>query len=430
MIPRVREMEPSGAWSPEAGQAARAMLEELYSRVQLANEELSNLISGQTKYFYEVAEAIIYVFDLPTSKADALREFAEKLASLLDIAYPQVTEKLEKTLTAIENDHVYIAQSPRNKTLHIITDEKWHIGASANENWLFYVPIHRVSNDAKFPEILNLSSQDLYYLQAGWRASDEEEDKGKPGIGTTKTWQVLAWATVRYGSLHILLKRLNLNASNLSITWQIRTKSWKEQWSGKGGKRCAQQVAKQHPLGMLTWYLGDGCRHKEDLKYKVGNNDEYKPKSLVAEMLQAAYHTGYGKLLDLLDSEKWIALKNLEPKRKPVHATFQGYTFWLKHREGKLEAQVLLKDSEEATRLADALRALGIEARHTLHVCAPYKYHLLRLNGHSIVNLAERYPEWRRALKQLAQKYNIQPKGPVTRRLLELAENQPNQNKS
>jgi hypothetical protein len=47
----------------------------------------------------------------------------------------------------------------------------------------------------------------------------------------------------------------------------------------------------------------------------------------------------------------------------------------------------------------------------------------LQLNAHEILKLAERYPEWRRALKQLAQKYNIQPKTPTLKRLLELAEN-------
>gem|GEM_PF-4263638 len=41
------------------------------------------------------------------------------------------------------------------------------------------------------------------------------------------------------------------------------------------------------------------------------------------------------------------------------------------------------------------------------------------------MKLAENSPEWRRALKQLAQKHSIQPRGPMLRRLLELAENPP-----
>jgi hypothetical protein len=249
-------------------------------------------------------------------------------------------------------------------------------------------------------------------------------------MGTTKPWQILAWAAVRYGSLSISLKALNLNMSNLSITWYIKAKSWIQQWPGKGGKRLAQQVAKQHPLGMLAWYLGDGRRHKYDLRYMVGNDEEYEPKRLVQEMLRAAYKTGYGKLLDVLQSEKWLALKKLQPKQDPVHATFQGYTFWLSYyeEEQNLQARALLKDLEGASRLAQALASLGIEARiYTWQG----RYYVLHLSRRNILKLAERYPEWRRAVKELAQKKNLKPKTSTLKRLLELAENPPQpQNKS
>ena len=63
--------------------------------------------------------------------------------------------------------------------------------------------------------------------------------------------------------------------------------------------------------------------------FRSGNSEECKPKRLVRGMLEAAYQVGYGKLLDLLQSEKWLALKKLQPKRHPVRAILQGYTFWL-----------------------------------------------------------------------------------------------------
>jgi|GEM_PF-3565585 hypothetical protein len=53
------------------------------------------------------------------------------------------------------------------------------------------------------------------------------------------------------------------------------------------------------------------------------------------------------------------------------------------------------------------------------------RYHILQLSGRNILKLAERCPEWRRAVKELAQKQNLQPKTPMLRRLLELAENPP-----
>jgi hypothetical protein len=40
-----------------------------------------------------------------------------------------------------------------------------------------------------------------------------------------------------------------------------------------------------------------------------------------------------------------------------------------------------------------------------------------------VLKLAEQYPEWLRALEELAQKYSIQRETPSLCRLLELAEN-------
>ena len=58
-----------------------------------------------------------------------------------------------------------------------------------------------------------------------------------------------------------------------------------------------------------------------------------------------------------------------------------------------------------------------------IHMATRLPHH--QLNGHNILKLAEQHPEWRKAVKELAQKRNMQPRGPITRRLLELAENPP-----
>ncbi|MCC6003045.1 MAG: hypothetical protein LM590_01740 [Thermofilum sp.] len=234
----------------------------------------------------------------------------------------------------------------------------------------------------------------------------------------------MAWASVRYGSLRIYLSTLNLNEKGPSLRWYIRAKSWVQQWPGKEGKRLAKRVAEQHPLGHLARYLGDGERHSHNLRFAVGNSDEVKPKTLVPEMLRAAYDVGYGVLLDPLDSDRWLTLENLQPKRDPVHATFQGCAFWINYYKGNrtLQACALFKDPEEASRIARALAKLGVEAR--MH---PWKtgYYALELSGRYVLKMAELCPEWRRALGELAQKRNMQPKTPMLRRLLELAENPP-----
>ena len=399
------------------------MLAELRWRAEKAHSELGRLFSGEAKYYREKAELIVRELDLPSMKASMLLDFAEKAIECLDKAYAQAEAKLRKLLTAIENNSVEVAPSPRGrKAIHITPEgEKWYINAHlCGENWLFSLPIYRVSAEAEFPDILGLNSEALYYLQAGWRASDEGKDKHIPKMSTTQPWQVLAWTTVRYGILHIYLSKLCLNMTKPSINWIIIAKSWAQQWPMRKGKKIAQQVAKLHPLGLLTWYLGDGIRDK-NLKFSIGNGEKYVPKQLAQQILRAAYQTGYGKLLDLLDSEKWTAIKRLQPKQHPVYATLQGHTFWLNYCEGEqlLQGRALFKDLEDALKLAKALADMGIRARVHIH----RTYYVLFLSGKKIVKLAENSLEWRRALRQLAQKYNLRPKTQLLRRLLELAEN-------
>jgi hypothetical protein len=422
-------MDTGTAIGSPGWRTGQGLLQELYSKAQLACRELGNLADGQAKYFHEKAEAMIDVFDLPSEKAYLLLDYAEKLVDCLYRAYPQAETKLQKLLTALENSKVKVELGPRaKKTLHITPgDENWYIIATQRrerKTWIFSMPIYGVSAEAEFPDLLCLSSQDLYYLQAGWRASDELDTKGKPGMATTQPWQVLAWAAVRYGYLRIYLSALNLNMAEPTLTWTIRSKSWEQQWPTREGKKLAQQVAKQHPLGMLTWYLGDGRRHKYDLRYKVGNEEKYEPKDLAQQILQAAYRTGYGKLLDSLGSEKWAAVKRLQPKQHPVYATLQDHIFWLNYHEGKqaLQARALFKDPVEAYNLAKALADIGIQARINTWKTG---YHILQITGQNILKLAENSPEWRKALKQLAEKHGLQPKTPMLRRLLELAEKPP-----
>jgi len=94
---------------------------------------------------------------------------------------------------------------------------------------------------------------------------------------------------VRYGHLWIYSGSLNLNIAKPTIHWEIIAKSWFQQWPTREGKRLAQQVAKLHLLGLLTWYLGDGEKHPEVLRFVIQNDEKYVPKQLAQQILQAAY---------------------------------------------------------------------------------------------------------------------------------------------
>jgi hypothetical protein len=401
------------------------LLTELYSRTQLAQSQLGNLFSGQKKYFYKTSEAIINEFDLPSEKADALRCFTETLAGLLDMAHSQTEAKLQKLLFALEVNNVKIEPSPHGKkTIHFRpADEKWHVSAHMRKkSWIYRMPIHKVSKNTEFQDILGLNSEDLYYIQAGWRASDEATSHDKAAMNTTQPWQVLAWVAVRRGTLHVSLGLLHLNALKPpSLEWRLISE-WKQQWPTRQGKKTAQEIAKGHPLGLLAWYLGDGKKSKYSLVYAIQNDEESKPKSIVTEILKEAYRTRYGVFLDLIESDKWAALKNLIPRQRPIHVEFVGYTFLLSYN-GSAQASIDFKEQQDAQRCMEFLAQHGVTQVKT--TISHKKYFRVYVTTKEILKLAENYQEWRRALKQLAEKHGLQPKTPMLRRLLELAENPP-----
>jgi hypothetical protein len=305
--------------------------------------------------------------------------------------------------------------------------ESWFISAwlPSRGSWRFELHIHGVVGKAVFPDVVKWSPADLAYAQAGWRASDESYSKtGRPTMGTTHPWQLLAWSATRYGRLHIVIKGLHLNKRGPSIEWRLIAKDWVQQWRGPSGKRLAREIARANPLGLLTLYLGDGHKHPEAFAVSVGSDDEYYKIASVPGIVRKAYETAYGKLLDIIRCDKWLALKNLTPKRDPVYAPLNGHIFWLcySHSACELFARTVAKSEEEARECAQALAALGVQAKVYKWL---KKYWVVHLKGSEVLKLAELLPEWRNAMRELVKKKRIEPKGPVTRKLLELAESPP-----
>jgi hypothetical protein len=396
------------------------LLEELRRRVELAKSRLNDLFNEQKSYFYRTSEAIIDAFDLPSEKSSLLLDYAEKLVDCLYRAYPQAESKLRKLWIALNNSGVKVEMSSKGKkTLHVLLKgENWYVRAHRpKKTWIFKLPIYRVNTDAFFPGILNVS--DLFFLQAGWRASDELDFDRKPGMATTQLWQIFAWAAVRHGHQRIYLSALGLNKTKPTITWKIKAKDWIQQWPGKG-KRDAMNFVSQSPLALLTWYLGDGEKSKDSLRFSIGNDEVTFRKDMTLEIVQSAYEVGYGQLLDVLESEKWILLKQLEPKTQPIYVTLQGRPFLLvyKKRRKRFLARTLFKLEEE-----ELARSLINEIGIGGYMYKSQERIVVELPMEATLFLAENSPEWRKALKDLAQKYSIQPETPSLRRLLELAEN-------
>jgi hypothetical protein len=144
----------------------------------------------------------------------------------------------------------------------------------------------------------------------------------------------------------------------------------------------------------VAWYLGDGEKHPSVFRIAIGDIDETLIKQLVPEILKATYQTSYGRLLDMLESEKWQILKKLQPTRDPVYVTLLGNTFWLSYSERaqQLLARTVLKSLEEAQRLVNALLRHGIKAKiYTWYDPKTGKnYYVIQLNGTNIARAAQR----------------------------------------
>jgi hypothetical protein len=409
-----------------------AMLRELLERSRKALAELDNLFSESKRYFDEVINNITREFKLTEEEVNELNRFKETMLELLDRAHTQARERLPKLVAALEKylegGEGAVTLERFRKVLRVRpAGESWFISAwlPSRGSWRFELLIHGVSGKTVFPDVVRWSPADLESAQAGWRASDESYSKtGRPTMGTTHPWQLLAWSVTRYGRLHIAIASLHLNKRQPSIEWRLIAKDWVQQWRDPSGKRLAREIARANPLGLLTLYLGDGHKHPEAFAVSVGSDDEYYKIASIPGIVRKAYETAYGKLLDIIRCDKWLALKNLTPKRDPVHAAFNGHIFWLcySHSAALLNARTVTKSEKEARECAQLLAALGVQANVYKRL---NKYWVIHLKGREVLKLAERFPEWRNALRELAEKKKIEPRGPVARKLLELAESPP-----
>jgi hypothetical protein len=407
-----------------------AMLRELQERASKALAELDEHFSEVERYFNDTINTIAREFELTEKEISNLFKFKETTLQLLNQAREQARTRLAELVTALENGTVTVERGGKKTYRVRPSTAEWFVSAPlpSREDWRFKLPIHGVTGEATFPNVLkSMSPADLAYAQAGWRGSDEGHNRGRPVMGTTHPWQVIAWSATRYGRIRIAVAALHLNKRHaLTISWLLIAKDWVQQWRGPDGKQRAREIARASPLGLLTLYLGDGLKHRNSFAIWVGHDYEYYKIAVVPMIIEKAYETGYGKLLDAIKCDKWLTAKNLKPKQNPVRVHFNGRVFCLccfySKKATAFYARTITKSEEEARACVQLLAALGVQA-------SIYKqrdgYWVIQLKGSEVLKLAERFPEWRNALRELAEKRKVEPRGPVARKLLELAGSPP-----
>jgi len=268
-------------------------------------------------YVEYAVQKIAETFQLSEEEKRQLFHFRDTMKELLLETWAEAKEKLTALYKAVA-EGTYRLEGKRLST----PDGVWmYVGKT------MYIPIHGISAETYFPDVLKLQRERLELFQLGWRASDEGEKDSRPVMGTTQPWQAFAWAAARYGELYIRVALVNLTQEGVSVSVYLRSNSWTQTWDKDDAVdlvvnhfRCGEWV----PL--LTMWLGDGQAERRkvlssEYKLMIANKEPWKlgisvgaRKALIASGREAFVKLReaagvYGELLDLLKAHKWIYIK-------------------------------------------------------------------------------------------------------------------------
>jgi hypothetical protein len=269
-------------------------------------------------YVEYATQRIIETFPLSEEERSQLLDFRDAMKRLLLEAWMQAKEKLTMLYKAVVEGTYRIE---RNRLY--APDGSWmYVGRTT-----MYIPIHDISAETYFPDVLKLPRKRLELLQLGWRASDEGDKDGQPVMGTTQPWQVFAWAALRYGELYLRIASANLTREGVSVAIHVIANSWRQRWSkDEAVDLVASYLRRGEWTPLLTMWLGDGKAERKKVlrgKYKLvvaakepwrlGNSINAK-EALVARGREAFMRLResagvYGELLNLLKAHKWIDVK-------------------------------------------------------------------------------------------------------------------------
>jgi hypothetical protein len=270
-------------------------------------------------YIEYVTQRIAEAFPLTEEERRQLFDFRDAMKQLLLEAWRQAKEKLTTLYNAIM-EGTYRMEG--NKLY--APDRAWMY---VRERFTQYIIIHGISASAHFPDVLKLPRERLELLQLGWRASDEYDEYGRPGMETTQPWQVFAWTAARYGALRAYVASVILTREGVSVSIRIKAKGWRQRWSkAEAIDLVASHLRRGEWTPLLTMWLGDGKAKRSEVLsgvYKLVitakepwrlSNSVGTREALVATGKEAFERLGesagaYGVLLDLLKAHKWIDVK-------------------------------------------------------------------------------------------------------------------------
>jgi hypothetical protein len=368
---------------------------------------------GWIIYVEYVTQKIAETFPLSEEERGQLFHFRDTLKRLLLEAQKQAKEKLT-TLYETVAEGTYRLEG--NKL------------CAPNGTWMYVregstprIIIRGVSASTRFPDVLKLPRERLELFQLGWGASDEGEKGGRPLMTTTQPWQAFAWIAVRCGELRIRVVSVFLTHKGVSMSIQIKAKSWRQRWNkNEAISLVADYLRRGEWAPLLTAWLGDGeAEQKKVLRSRyrlvIAAKEPWRlgkcigtKRALVAtgkeafvKLREAA--SAYGELLDLLKTHKWISIKL---------ATEDGFKAALKQKNSitvgdivmhlrlvggrgiSLLAGYFTRDAGKALATADKLKVAGL--RPNLARSGPN--YMVYIATADLLKLAEKDETIRRAI--------------------------------
>jgi hypothetical protein len=326
---------------------------------------------------------------------DALRAMTQRLGE-------SGVESVEKMLEALEGGEFWLETTPTGKVIRICGERC----VSVDQSGVYTMALEGLSAEVQISRLL--PEEYVKRLHIGWLASDESRNpRGFAIMGTTQLWQLYAWLITKSGRIRIHTQNLVLRKEGMStrpfaFSRDLRliargsTLSVAESGltiyqiplEGRDVKTSVIRLVLKHldagdPLPLVAYYLGDGVVRSDRLIIAVSSKRMHLfegrdvsvdvkrqmvvfrlAPELYAKAVAESYLSGFGVLLDVLHSHKWLAFKRLAANSL---AGFQLVGQYVKLSSAKgLRGWVSFKTREEAERYAEAawreLEKLGTDS--------------------------------------------------------------------
>jgi hypothetical protein len=333
-------------------------------------------------YVEYATQEIMKTFPLSEEEKRQLLDFRDTMTRLLREAWTQAKEKLTTLYKAV-SEGTYRVEGKR-----LYADGTWmYVGKT-----VMYFPIHGITAETYFPDVLKLQREKLKLFQLGWRASDESTHGIRPTMTTTQPWQLFAWVAVRHGKLYIRIGSVNLTRKGMTIHVDAVAKSWKQMWNkNEAISLVAEYIKHGEWTPLFTMWLGDGnARRREILLGKhrliIAAKEPWKLGKQIAER-EALIANGkdafirlknstdvYGEFLEVLKSHKWVIIKlvvydNFKAtyKQKLLRQTIGVITIaniemhlqLVYCKAGTIRAHRRVRTLERALQIAETLKSVG-----------------------------------------------------------------------